>query len=99
MIVVTPGSIRTGVSRNAMTATGGTRGVSDEAIDTGIDPDEFADRMLAAIDAGEREVAIAEHGMEKWIAEMRRTPDELFDRMIASFNSGYAARMGVKENG
>lgn len=99
VIVVTPGSIRTGVSRNAMTATGGTRGVSDEAIETGIDPDEFAERMLAAIDAGEREVAIAEHGMEKWIAEMRRTPEELFDRMIANFNSGYAARMGVKENG
>jgi DNA-binding IclR family transcriptional regulator len=71
--------------------------VSDEAIDTGIDPDEFAERMLAAIDAGQREVAIAEHGMEQMIAEARRTPEELFDRMIATFNSGYAAKMGVSE--
>ena len=53
--------------------------------------------MLAAIDAGEREVAIAEHGMEKWIAEVRRTPEEMFDKMIASFQSGYAAKMGVAE--
>lgn len=97
VIGVTPGSIRTDVSRNAITADGGRRGVSDEAIDTGIDPDEFAARMLAAIDEGQREVAIAEHGLEQWIAQERRTPEALFDRMIAAFNSGYAAKMGVSE--
>lgn len=97
VIGVTPGSIRTDVSRNAITADGGQRGVSDEAIDTGIDPDEFAQRMLSAIDEGQREVAIAEHGMEQWIAQERRTPEALFDRMIAAFNSGYAAKMGVSE--
>jgi short-subunit dehydrogenase len=97
VIGVTPGSIRTDVSRNAITADGGRRGESDEAIETGIDPDDFAERMLAAIAAGEREVAIAEHGMEQWIAQERRTPEALFDRMIAAFNSGYAAKMGVTE--
>lgn len=97
VIGVTPGSIRTGVSRNAITADGSSRGVSDEAIDTGIDPDDFARRMLAAIDAGEREVAIADHRTEQMIAAARRTPEELFDRMIASFRSGYAAKMGVSE--
>ncbi|MFO1254261.1 MAG: SDR family NAD(P)-dependent oxidoreductase [Sphingomonadaceae bacterium] len=97
VIGVTPGSIRTDVSRNAITADGGRRGVSDEAIDTGIDPGDFANRMLAEIDAGKREVAIAEHGMEKMIAEVRRTPEELIDRMIENFNSGYAAQMGVTE--
>ena len=51
--------------------------------------------MLAAIDAGEREVAIAEHGMEQWIAQERRTPEALFDKMIETFNAGYAAKMGV----
>lgn len=95
VIGVTPGSIRTDVSRNAVTADGSRRGESDEAIDTGIDPDDFAARMLAAIDAGEREVAIAEHGMEQWIAQERRTPEALFDKMIESFNAGYAAKMGV----
>ena len=97
VIGVTPGSIRTDVSRNAMTADGSTRGVSDEAIETGIDPDIFAELMLTAIDEGQREVAIAEHGMEKWIAEVRRTPEEMFDKMIENFHSGYAARMGVSE--
>ncbi len=97
VIGVTPGSIRTDVSRNAITADGSTRGVSDEAIDTGIDPDVFAELMLTAIDEGQREVAIAEHGMEKWIAEVRRTPEEMFDKMIENFQSGYAARMGVSE--
>lgn len=97
VIGVTPGSIRTDVSRNAITADGSTRGVSDEAIDTGIDPDIFAGLMLAAIDEGQREVAIAEHGMEKWIAEVRRTPEEMFDKMIENFQSGYAARMGVSQ--
>lgn len=97
VIGVTPGSIRTDVSRNAITADGSTRGVSDEAIDTGIDPDVFADLMLTAIDEGQREVAIAEHGMEKWIAEVRRTPEEMFDKMIKNFQSGYAAKMGVTE--
>ncbi|MFP5395755.1 MAG: SDR family NAD(P)-dependent oxidoreductase [Alphaproteobacteria bacterium] len=97
VIGVTPGSIRTDVSRNAITADGSTRGVSDEAIDTGIDPDVFAGLMLTAIDEGQREVAIAEHGMEKWIAEVRRTPEEMFDKMIENFQSGYAAKMGVTE--
>jgi short-subunit dehydrogenase len=97
VIGVTPGSIRTDVSRNAITADGGRRGVSDEAIDTGIDPDLFAERMLAEIDAGKREVAIADHGMEKMIAEARRTPEELIDQMIAMFNKGYAKQMGVTE--
>jgi dehydrogenase/reductase SDR family member 7B len=97
VIVVTPGSIRTGVSKNAITADGSSRGVSDEAIDKGIDPDDFALRMLAAIDAGEREVMIAEHPMEVMIGKARRTPEELFDRMIDAFNSGYAAKMGVTQ--
>jgi dehydrogenase/reductase SDR family member 7B len=97
VIVATPGSIRTDVSRNAVTADGSRRGVSDKAIDTGIDPDDFAARMLAAIDAGEREIAIAEHEMERMIADLRKTPDELIDRMIAAFNRGYAAQMGVAE--
>lgn len=97
VIVATPGSIRTDVSRNAVTADGSRRGVSDEAIDTGIDPDDFAERMLAAVDAGDREIAIAEHGMEQMIAQARKTPEELFDKMIAAFNSGYAAKMGIGE--
>lgn len=97
VIGVTPGSVRTDVSRNAITADGSSRGISDEGIDTGIDPDDFAGRMLAAIDAGEREIAITDNAMEQMIASARRTPEDLFDKMIAAFRSGYAAKMGVTE--
>ena len=97
VIVATPGSIRTDVSRNAITSDGSTRGVSDEAIDTGVEPDDFAEQMLAAIDAGEREIVVAKHPMEVMIGEARRTPEALFDKMIENFNAGYAAKMGVSE--
>ena len=97
VIGVTPGSIRTDVSRNAITADGGRRGASDAAIDNGIDPDDFAARMLAMIDEGQREVMIADAPTEKMIGEARRTPEELIDRMIEMFNKGYAKQMGVTE--
>lgn len=97
VIGVTPGSIRTDVSRNAITADGGRRGESDAAIDNGIDPDDFAARMLAMIDEGQREVMIADAPTEKMIGEARRTPEELIDRMIEMFNKGYAKQMGVTE--
>jgi short-subunit dehydrogenase len=89
--VVAPGSVRTHVSRNALTADGSARGISDRAIDNGLDADATAAEMVSRIAAGEREIIIAE-GFEKAIGEARRTPDELFDR-IAHLAAGYAERM------
>jgi len=89
--VIAPGSVRTDVSRNALTADGSARGVSDRAIENGLDPDTTATDMLARIAAGEREIVIAQ-GFEQALGEARRTPDELFDR-IAALASGYAERM------
>lgn len=93
--VIAPGSIRTGVSRNALTADGSARGVSDDAIDNGMDPAEAARRMLAAMAAGEREIVVAE-GLEAWLAEQTRTPDAVFDRIAGFMAAGYAQRM-IKE--
>lgn len=93
--VIAPGSIRTDVSRNALTADGQRRGASDAAIDNGIDPDLAAAEMLAALAAGQREIVIA-RGFEKWLGETTRTPDELFDKMAALFADGYATRMAVE---
>lgn len=90
--VIAPGSIRTNVSRNAVTADGSRRGVSDAAIENGLDPDQAAQAMLAAIAAGEREIIMGE-GMEKEIGELRRTPDALHDRMAAVVAAGYAQKM------
>ncbi len=90
--VLVPGSIRTDVSRNALTADGSARGVSDKAIDNGIDPDVAAADMLAAMLAGQREIVIAQ-GAELQMGEARRTPDAMFDRMGAMMARGYAEKM------
>src|SRR3546814_13117945 len=83
VLVVAPGSVRTDVSRNALNADGTTRGESDAAIDNGLSPDDAAAQMLAAVDAGTRELIVAE-GAEAALAELRRRdPDALFDRMSA----------------
>ena len=93
VLVVAPGSVRTNVSRNALNADGSVRGESDAAIDNGLSPDDAATRILAAVDAGTRELVVAE-GAEATIAALRRgDPDALFDRMSAMVRAGYAQQM------
>jgi short-subunit dehydrogenase len=89
---IAPGSIRTNVSRNALTSDGSRRGISDKAIDNGLDPDAAANAMLDAMAAGEREIIIAA-GAEKAMGEARRTPDALFDQVAAMVAQGYAERL------
>lgn len=93
---VAPGSIRTEVSRNALTADGSRRGISDKAIDNGIDPDDAAAEMLDKMAAGAREIVIAV-GAEKAMGEARRTPDALFDQVAAMVAAGYAQRLRAGE--
>jgi short-subunit dehydrogenase len=95
--VVAPGSIRTDVSRNALTADGSPRGASDKAIDNGIDPDAAVLQMLAAIANDEREIIIAT-GAEQAMGELRRTPDALFDQIAAMMAAGYAVKMKAEGN-
>lgn len=91
--VIAPGSIRTDVSRNAIVADGSRRGVSDEAIENGMDPDKAAKRMLRAMARGDREIIIA-RGVELTIARLRRkSPNKLFDLMEKMMASGYAEKM------
>ena len=87
-----PGSIRTNVSRNALNADGSARGVSDKAIDNGIDPDEAVAQMLTAIAGDEREIVVAV-GVEQAMGEARRTPEALFDQVEALMARGYAQQM------
>ena len=88
-----PGSIRTDVSRNALTADGSARGASDSVIDNGIDPLVAAKWMVDAMLADEREIIVAEGGEAK-MGELRRTPDALFDQVAAMMAAGYAAASG-----
>ena len=90
--VIAPGSIRTEVSRNALTADGSRRNASDSAIDNGIAPDLAAAEMIAAITNDEREIIIAT-GAEKAMGELRRTPDALFDQIAGLMAAGYAEKM------
>lgn len=87
-----PGSIRTDVSRNALTADGTARGRSDKAIDEGLDPDESAATMLDAIAAGTREIIVAQ-GAELAMGEARRAPDALLDQMADMVARGYMERL------
>jgi dehydrogenase/reductase SDR family member 7B len=93
VLVVAPGSVRTNVSRNALSADGTVRGVSDKAIDNGIDPDVVAKTIWDAVNEGKREIIIAE-GMEAQIPIIRAgEPEKLFDMMEAMVAAGYTAKM------
>lgn len=81
--VVLPGSVRTGVARNALLGDGAARGRSDENIDNGMDPARVAEVVLDGIAAGRREISVAE-GMEAGAMAMRiEAPEKLFDLLAA----------------
>lgn len=95
--VIAPGSIKTDVSRNAVTSDGSKRGMSDPAIENGMDADKAATRMLRAIAQGKREIVMAT-GVELEISKLRRSsPNKLFDMMEAMFARGYAQLMKAGE--
>jgi dehydrogenase/reductase SDR family member 7B len=78
---VLPGSVRTQVAANALQADGSVRGSSDANIDAGMDPAECARRVLDGMEAGKREIIVAE-GAEAYAAELRFTdPERLFDML------------------
>ncbi len=87
-----PGSIATGVSRNALTADGSVRGRSDKAIEDGIQPADAAKIMIDAMEAGEREIIVAE-GVEEQLGEARRTPEALLDQVSAMVAAGYMDKL------
>jgi short-subunit dehydrogenase len=79
---VLPGSVRTNVSVNALQADGTRRGISDSNIEGGMEPAEAARRILAGIEAGEREILVAEGG-EAMAAGLRHTDPETLFAMLA----------------
>lgn len=96
VLVVAPGSVRTNVSRNALNADGTARGVSDKAIDNGIDPSFVADTIWNAVIQGKREIVIAE-GMEANIPPLRaQDPEKLFDMVEAMVANGYAQKLSAE---
>lgn len=98
VLVVAPGSVRTNVSRNALDAAARTRGVSDDAIEVGMDPQIAASRIVDAIAGHQRELILAEGGEAEMARLRRANPDALFDLMASLVAGGYAARMGATES-
>ena len=96
VLVVAPGSVQTNVSKNALDGAANVRGFSDTAIDNGIPADVAATRIVDALEAGQRELILAE-GMELQGALLRRAnPDQLFDVMAGLVASGYAKKLGAE---
>lgn len=76
---ILPGSIRTNVSRNALTKDGSKRDKSDAVIDNGMEPDECARQILEAVANKMPELIIAE-GPELMLAQLRQSdPEKLFE--------------------
>lgn len=93
VLVVAPGSVKTNVSRNALNADGSVRGVSDAAIENGIDPEKVAELIWDAVAEGTRELVIAE-GMEANIPILRaQDPERLFDMLETMVANGYAQKL------
>jgi dehydrogenase/reductase SDR family member 7B len=83
VVTVLPGSVRTGVARNALQGDGSARGDSDANIEAGMDPAECAQRILAGLAEGQREILVAEGG-EAFAAALRwQDPERLFDMLAA----------------
>jgi dehydrogenase/reductase SDR family member 7B len=96
--VVAPGSVRTDVSRNALTADGSKRGVSDAAIDNGLPPADVAESILAAVESGKRELVLANEAEHDIAVLRRKDPDALFDRMSSMVREGYARKLAANKN-
>ncbi len=88
---ILPGSIRTNVSRNALTKAGDKRGKSDSVIDNGMEPSECARLILEAVENNVPELIIAE-GPELMMTQMRQSePEKLFE-MLSQFGAETARK-------
>ncbi|MFK7903666.1 MAG: SDR family oxidoreductase [Chitinophagales bacterium] len=86
VLVVTPGSIQTNISKNALEGDGKKHGVTDPAIENGIAVDKCASLIVKGIEAGKSELLIAE-GKEKIATYLGRfAPNTLF-KMLRSMKT------------
>ena len=88
---ILPGSIRTNVSRNALTKDGDSRGKSDAVIDNGMEPAECARQILKAVSNKVPELIIAE-GPEMMIAKLRQSDPEQCFAMTSAMGAQIAEK-------
>jgi dehydrogenase/reductase SDR family member 7B len=76
--VILPGSVKTQIAVNALSANGARFGRSDVNIENGMSAEAAAGEIIAGLEAGKREILVAQGG-ERAIAEMRaQNPDAAF---------------------
>jgi short-subunit dehydrogenase len=83
---ILPGSVATDVSRNALTADGSRRSMSDAVIDSGDDPMDCAACIWDAVNADIPEYIYAKE-MELGLAQMRHADPDAFFNAIAEFGA------------
>jgi short-subunit dehydrogenase len=83
---ILPGSVATDVSRNALTADGSRRSMSDAVIDSGDDPMDCAACIWDAVNADMPEYIYAKE-MELGLAQMRHADPDAFFNAIAEFGA------------
>jgi dehydrogenase/reductase SDR family protein 7B len=88
---ILPGSIRTDVSRNALTKDGKRRGKSDAVIENGMDPADCAKQIVQAVADHLPELIIAE-GPELMMARLRQSDPEKLFAMLNDFGAETAER-------
>ena len=94
---ILPGSIRTNVSRNALTKDGDSRGKSDAVIDNGMEPAECARQILDAVFNQVPELVIAE-GPEMMIAKLRQSDPEHCFAMTSAMGAQIAEKYEAGED-
>ena len=88
---ILPGSIRTNVSRNALTKEGASRGKSDSVIDNGMEPAECARQILEGIANNVPELIIAQ-GPEMTLAKLRQSDPEQCFSIASDMGAQIAAK-------
>lgn len=79
---ITPGSIQSQVSVNALRADGKAFGIMDDQIENGMDPDRCAQEVVAKLLAKQREIPVGESALEMGLLEMKRSdPEAMFDML------------------
>jgi len=79
-----PGTVQTGISKNAMTASGAAYGHTDRNQAAGMAPDECARKILKGAAARRREFTVAMPLKFRFAQFLRRYAPNLFFRMIAN---------------
>ena len=76
---ILPGSVRTQVTINALSADGAPRGLSEVNIENGMDPGRVAEFAADALAAGRREILIADRVELAGVHRRHLDPEGLFD--------------------